>query len=116
MKTLIILLMVFPIPVFGAPHNNRCYIDNQIEGSVTNTSAVFLVASTNRSCLIINNKSVSNPIYIETVASTSTTSGIRIGPYESYSPPFIFSNQLYVHVSTNTQTAPISIFSGVAIP
>lgn len=114
MKTLIALLMALSIPAWGAPHNSRCFIDNVINGTATTNSTLFLVASANRSCLFIQNGHVSNPVYINTVASTSATSTYRLGGYETFSPSIVPSNDIYIHVSTSS--APVKIFSGVAIP
>lgn len=115
MKYLILILAgLFSIPTFAYVGDTKCIVDYQIEFIATTVSSQIVPASANRSCLWLQNKGVSVNMYVETMASTNTTSGMLISAGTLYQYSYIPSNAVFVHTSSNS--TPGVIFSGVAVP
>lgn len=114
MKILIALLMVFSVPAWGRlDTQRRCYVDTMKTANATGAGASFAIASANRSCLVISNKSTSLKVYYTTIASTTVGDGIEIGANSTFQPTIVPTNAVILH--TTGDAAAVTVFSGYYI-
>lgn len=114
MKFLIALLMVVSIPAFATLETQqRCFVDTNTTVNATGAGAKLVVASANRACLFISNKSTSLKVYMSGIASTNVGDGIELPVTSTFNPAVVPTGDLYFH--TTGGAASLGIMSGYLI-
>ncbi len=114
MKILLGLLLLFSINANATLETqSRCYIDTSNQITASGIGTLSIVASANRGCLFVSNKSSSLKVYLNPIASTSATDGIEIGTNTTFQPVIVPTNGFYI--DTTGGNAAVTIESGYYI-